>query len=253
MTQESISKTKGTKSKINLNSIWNILAILMLIGTCCMSSYVLLVVTNPNLPVNPFPPHMTPTPTLTATPTLRVFPATWTPTSTFPPLTFGTPHAPSTMSIKSSDTPKATLTPVPPTATIGKPTNTLPAGTFFIMEGAIAAGPSTDKNPDSGCSWLGVGGTVTDMAGNGLPGMTLMLNGSLGFDIYNQTTLSGAALQYGSGGYEFYLGGELITSQHSLYIQILGDDGQVVSEQVYFDTYSDCQRNLLLINFHQIQ
>jgi len=124
---------------------------------------------------------------------------------------------------------------------------------FFAVDGSITAVPSTNKNSDSGCTWLGVGGVVKDQAGNALVGMTLMLNGTLGFDSYNQTTISGAAPQYGPGGYEFYLGGELTISQGSLFIQVMGDNGQPVSEKIIFDTYSDCQRNLVLINFHQIQ
>ncbi len=253
MTQDNVTKPKATTKKIGLTPIWNILAILMLLGTCCVSSYVLLLISNPNLAVNPFPPQLTSTPTPTVTPTQRVFPATWTPTSTLPPLSFGTPFAYSTLRVQASDTPRATLTPVPPTATIGLPTNTLPAGTFFAVNGSTTAVPSTNKNPDSGCTWLGVGGVVKDQAGNALVGMTLMLNGTLGFDSFNQTTNSGAAPQYGPGGYEFYLGGELTASQGSLFIQVIGDNGQPVSEQIVFDTYSDCQRNLILINFRQIQ
>ena len=253
MAQDKVTKPGVTIRKISLTSIWNILAILMLLGTCCVSSYVLLLISNPNLPVNPFPPPSTSTPIPTATPTLRVFPATWTPTPTFLPLSFGTPFASSTLHILASETPHPTLTFVPPTATIGQPINTLPVGMFFTVAGSITAIPSTNKNPDSGCTWLGVGGVVKDQTGNALSGMTLMLNGTLGFESYNQTTISGAAPQYGQGGYEFYLGGELIPSLGSLLIQVMGDNGQPVSERIVFDTYSDCQRNLILINFRQIQ
>jgi hypothetical protein len=257
MAQNKSSKSKVKTGKLNLTPFWNILAILMLLGACCVSSYVLLLVSNPNLPINPFPPPLTATPIPTSTPTLRVLPATWTPTPTYPPMSFGSPIAISTLPRLATQTQQASLTPVPPTATIDQPTTnpaiTLPTGTFFVVDGLITPIPSTRKNPESGCDWLGVGGVVTDPTGNALIGMTLILEGYLGFDSYNQTTLSGAASQYGPGGYEFYLGGTLSASQGSLFIQILGDSGQPVSERIAFDTYSDCQKNLVLINFRQIQ
>jgi hypothetical protein len=100
---------------------------------------------------------------------------------------------------------------------------------------------------------LGIGGVVTSRAGNPLVGITISLSGSLDFTTYNQTTLSGAAPQYGNGGYEFYLGGTLTASQGNLYLQVVGEDGQPISDPIAITTYSDCQRNLILINFLQLQ
>jgi hypothetical protein len=246
MTQDKIKKTKVTSNKLSLTPIWNILTVLMLLGTCCISSYVLILLTNPNLPVNPFPPILTSTPTPTTTYTPRVFPATWTPTSTYSPLQFGTPLPPPTTSVVSTATQQATWTPMPATAT-------LRPGPYFVIDGSISAIPATDKNSAVGCTWLGIGGVVTSRAGNPLVGITISLSGSLDFTTYNQTTLSGAAPQYGNGGYEFYLGGTLTASQGNLYLQVVGEDGQPISDPIAITTYSDCQRNLILINFLQLQ
>ena len=246
MTQDKIKNTKAVNKKLTLTPIWNFLTILMLLGTCCISSYVLILMTNPNLPVNPFPPPFTLTPIPTATFTPRVFPATWTPTSTYPPFQFRTPLPPPSSPVVSTATQQATWTPQPPTAT-------LRPGSYFLLDGSVTAIPATDKNPAVGCTWLGIGGVVTDRSGNPLMGITLALTGSLDFTTYNQTTQSGAAPQYGEGGYEFYLGGALTASQGNLYLQLVGDDGQSISDPIAITTYSDCQRNLILINFHQLQ
>jgi len=246
MKQDKIKKPKVASKKLSLAPVWNILTILMLLGTCCISSYVLILLTDPNLPVNPFPPIPTLTMTPTATFTPRVFPATWTPTSTYSPLQFGTPLPPPTTSIVSTATQQATWTPMPATAT-------LRPGPYFVVNGSITAIPATDKNPAVGCTWLGIGGVITSRTGDPLVGVTLALTGSLDFTTYNQTTLSGAAPQYGEGGYEFYLGGALIASQGNLYLQIIGDDGKPVSDPITITTYSDCQRNLILIDFKQLQ
>ncbi len=246
MAKDKIKKTKVASGKLSLAPIWNILTILMLLGTCCISSYVLILLADPSLPVNPFPPIPTFTPTPTATYTPRVFPATWTPTSTYSPLQFETQPPPPTTFFVATATQQATWTPMPATAT-------LRPGPFFTVNGLITAIPATDKNPAVGCSWLGIGGVITGRTGDPLSGITLSLTGSLDFTTYDQTTLSGAAPQYGEGGYEFYLGGALIASQGNLSLQILSDDGQPISDPVAITTYSDCQQNLILINFKQLQ
>jgi hypothetical protein len=246
MAKKTVDKPQKTIPKLTLTPLWNILAIMMLLGTCCVSSYVLILLSNPHLPVNPFPPPLTSTPIPTATFTPHVFPATWTPTATYSAFPNVAPIASPTLQLVFTYTHQPTLTPPPPTATV-RP------GTFFAVDGSFSAGPATSINPDVGCTWMGVGGVITDLAGNPAPGVTLLLDGMLGFDAYHQNTISGAAPQYGQGGYEFYLGGTLNASQATLSIQILADDGNPISEQIYFDTYSDCQRNLILIDFRQLQ
>jgi hypothetical protein len=250
MTQDKVKKTKAAPRKLSLTPIWNILTVIMLLGACCISTYVLIVLTNPHLPVNPFPPPLTSTPIPTATFTPRVFPATWTPTSTYSPNQGGNTLPQPTVNIASeiasTATQQFTKTPAPPTAT-------LRSGPWFSIYGSVTSIPATDKNPDVGCTWLGIGGVVADRSGNPLYGVTLALTGSLDFTTYNQTTQSGAAPQYGEGGYEFYLGGALTASQGSLYIQLIGDNGQPISDPIAITTFSDCERNLTLINFYQSQ
>lgn len=248
MAQNAVPVSKPRPQKKGGVAIWNIATVLLLLGACCVSTYVMVLVTNPQTVLNPFPPVIPPTATLTPTPTLRVFPPTWTPTSTYAPLSFGTPMPSSTLYSP------PTQTQIPPTLTFtpGAPTATIPAGTFFNVDGNISAIPATDKNPSVGCSWQGIGGVILDLHGNPLVGITLHLRGMLGFDLFDQTTLSGAAPQYGPSGYEFYLGGGAIASQGSIQIQIVGSDLEMQSEPVYIETFSDCQRNLILVNFRQI-
>lgn len=245
MKKEKNKKPKTPTKKISLAPFWNIMTILMLLGTCCFSTYVLIILTNPNLPVNPFPPALTSTPIPTSTFTPRVFPATWTPTSTYsaeqpnialpsPTLTYFTP------------TKHASMTPPPPTAT-------LHPGPWFAIDGLITAIPATDINPDVGCSWLGIGGVVTDKSNQPLFGISIKLTGSLDFTTYDQNTLSGAAPQYGEGGYEFYLGGKLSASQGRLFIQLVDDTAQPLSDPISITTYSDCLQNLIRVNFEQVQ
>jgi hypothetical protein len=246
MKKDANAKPKTTQKKFSLTPFWNIMAVLMILGTCCVSTYVLILLTNPQLPVNPFPPALTSTPTPTSTFTPRVFPATWTPTSTYSAEQPSAALPPPTLGIYFTPTKHASMTPPPPTAT-------LHPGPWFSVDGLITAIPATDKNTDVGCSWLGIGGVIVDSSNQPLFGITVKLTGSLDFTSYDQTTLSGAAPQYGEGGYEFYLGGSVSASQGRLFIQLMDDTGQQLSDPISITTYSDCQKNLILVNFKQLQ
>ncbi|RMF39906.1 MAG: hypothetical protein D6755_13900 [Anaerolineae bacterium] len=104
-----------------------------------------------------------------------------------------------------------------------------------------------------GCNWLGIGGNIEDLHGGGKLYVTIHLHGSLGgrpIDVY---TVSGAAHQYGEGGYEFQLAESPIASHNSLYIQLLDQANLPLSDRVYFDTFEDCEQNSIIINFQQVR
>jgi hypothetical protein len=64
------------------NTTWNILTIVVLIGTCLMGSMVVQIYSNPATAFNPFQPATMPATVVipSATPTLQSLPPTWTPT-----------------------------------------------------------------------------------------------------------------------------------------------------------------------------
>jgi hypothetical protein len=102
-------------------STWNILTILVLIGTCLVGLLVVQIYSNPTTVFNPFPPQAIP-PTVvipTSTPTLQSLPPTWTPTQ---------PLQLQDAGLRSSSTPVPTLTVyVPPRTATNTPTLTMTA------------------------------------------------------------------------------------------------------------------------------
>ncbi len=145
---------KPPPKKVNTKSLfWNVLTILALLSICCLGFYFVTIYLNPNSPYNPFPPPALPTQFQTSTPTSTIvqLPATWTPTVTAQP--------------SPSRTRAATWTPLPGmitpsiTPTPGTPTITL---TPMPAAAEITYKASTEKHPESGCEWLGVGGRVLD-------------------------------------------------------------------------------------------
>ena len=64
--------------------------------------------------------------------------------------------------------------------------------------------------------------------------------------------MTGLAPQYGQGGFEFTLANQLIATTGTLWIQLLDQQNLPLSERIYFDTYNDCEKNLVIIYFNQV-
>jgi hypothetical protein len=102
---------------------------------------------------------------------------------------------------------------------------------------------------EAGCKWLGVAGQVFDRAGVPLTALVLEVGGTLRGIQVQGLSLTGIAPAYGPGGYEVYLGDQAVDSSSALWIQVKDLSGKELTDRVTFDTFSDCSRNLVLINF----
>lgn len=237
---------KPPRSPRNKDFIWNLLTILVLISTLCLAAYIGLLVVNPGSSLNFFPPPTQPViqPTVVPSSTLRiVLQPSWTPTATIvlptkTPRPTNTPFA--------TDTPFGMLSPTPTLTYTPAPYN------FAIQQGSPVAIPNVFY-PDLGCSWSGVGGQVLDLSGGPVIGLTVRLYGTLNGQMIDQRTLTGVNQAYGDAGFEFKLADKPVASQQSLYIQLLDQADLPMSDQIYFDTYDDCQKNLVVINIVQVK
>jgi hypothetical protein len=103
---------------------------------------------------------------------------------------------------------------------------------------------------------MGVAGRVFNLSGSPIQGQQVMLNGVLAGVALPPTgmiTLTGLATQYGPNYYEFTLAEEPVASSGTLWLQLLDQSGVPVSEKIFFDTYADCDRNLIIIDFEQVR
>ncbi len=231
-------------------ALWNVLTILVLFSLLLVSGLFLLIFIDPQTGLNPFPPPVAPQfavlPTLGPTDTPLPTP-TWTATYTPEPTATYTPR------------PTATL---PPTATFfslitpsNTPTATVPVQgySFEIQQGSPVA-IANIYHPELGCNWMGVGGQALDLSGGPMTGLVIRLGGTLqGRPMPDSMSLTGVEVNYGRAGYEFTLADKPIKSQNTLWLQLLNQAGVPLSEKVYFDTYEDCNRNLIVINFKQVR
>lgn len=222
-------------------AFWDLLTLFLLVGIVLQGVVFLLIFLNPYIAFNPFPPPP-PVPTLfipTSTPTLRALPQTWTPTGTLTPTETPTPVPPT-----------STFTPTP-TETL-PPTETPPVSAYrYLLRGTPVVLSGQVIHPDEGCK-LWVAGQAFDLKGSPVVGITVQLGGVLDKPIY-LLSLTGTALQYGQGGYEFILAEQAVDSKGSVWVQLLDQEGLPLSPRVTFDTFADCEKNLILVNFKQVR
>ena len=229
--------------------MWDIASAVLVLGAIIVALVAFTIFINPYSGLNPLPPptpvppYYTPTPTITP----RALPPTWTPTTqpTFTPtntprpLDFvtNTPYVVTSI-YTATNTPQITNTPLP----TGKPFQ----ATLQALDGSI-------MHTDAECNWMGVGGEAYDLNNEPLIGLTVHLAGTLDGQEIDQYTVTGVAPQYGRAGFEFTLSDHPIESFKTLYIELLDQAGLPLSDQIYFSTYNDCTKTLILVRFKRVR
>jgi hypothetical protein len=170
-----------------------------------------------------------------------------------PPEVFATP----TGSMKTDRPVVVTVTPttratVPPVVTDASEPEPLAAveerKPYQLQPGSPAWLPNF-LHPEAGCNWMGVAGQAFDQAGNPITALVVEIGGMLEGAPVQSLSLTGVAVALGPGGYEIALGDEAIETNSALWIQLKGLSGIALTDPVYFPTFSNCDRNLVLINF----
>jgi hypothetical protein len=225
-------------------SIWDMLSVLVLLAVLGVAAIFVYLFFYPTTPMNPLQPRL---PTAFVVPSATITPiqleATWTPT--FVNVTDTATLAP-TITLQPSNTP-ISLVPPSRTPTVPPPTNT-PKAPYSVSLSPIA---STIIHPDLACNWTGIGGTVVDASGAPVLYRTLRLTGSFNGKPIDKLTVSGTALDYGQSGFEFELGDTPVASNKLLTLQLLDQGGLPLAENVYLVTYSDCNKNLILVRYKE--
>jgi hypothetical protein len=237
------------RRKRRTGMVWNVLTIFVLFSILCIVSVFILIFIDPNSNLNPFPPPtLNPalaTATITVTPRFTLVPS-WTPTNVL---------------ILVTDTPNPTQPPVIVNSVIESPTAEAPtvAGNtdvyaFVLQPGSPSAITSTEFHPDAGCKWSGVAGQATSLNGEAVKGLFVQLGGSMAsIASTDNLIMTGLAPQYGPGGFEFTLADKLVASNGTLWIQLLDQQNLPLSDRIYFNTYDDCKKNLIIIYFDQVR
>lgn len=249
--------------------IWNILTVIVVLMTVCVCIVIGLLMINPQISFNPYPPPTLPVeaefPTATPTPK-SVLPPTWTPAPTL----FATPTPIPTNTLVPTNTETAVDTALPPevsptseTPSEGEPTSTPVIATAsptpsegmpFVLHPGDPVAINNIGHQELGCKWMGVGGRAFDLTGAPVEqGLFIQLGGTVGGETVEMLGMLGMVATYGPGSYEFVLGDAPAESTQLLWVQLLDQAMLPLSNKIYFDTFADCEKNLILINFNQVQ
>ena len=245
--------------------IWNILTVIVLLMALCICVGVVALLINPQMSINPYPPPTMPAPFLTptVTPTPKsVLPPTWTPTA--PPQATIVPSP--TNTAVPTDTPPAVESPTPPivippntevptqTPGEGLATSTPSEGMPFVLHPGDPVAIENIFYPGLNCAWMGVAGQVFDLSSAPVEeGIFVQLQGTLEGEPIKILGTVGMVTTYGPGSYEFVLGDKPVESTQTLWVQLFDQAMLPLSDQVYIDTFADCDKNLILINFNQVR
>ena len=241
-------KSPRTARKKSGGFIWNLGAIFFFISALCMAAYYALIFVNPSSGLNFLPPRNQAAAAQPASPSPEPLPSE---------------TEISNNSFATATVVFETATPAP-TATI----MLLPSATNFQLSEATATLPATGApffavqpgNPTylphaGGCGAMYVAGNVTDLNGAPFKFMQIVLTGSInGVSIGRENTLSGNAPEYSESGYEIQIGsGQPVTTYNDIFLQLTNQEGQPASDVVVLDTFEDCSRNLIMVNFVQVK
>jgi hypothetical protein len=246
-----VDAQKAPSSKNSHDLLWNILTVLVLLGALIVGMVLLVIFLKPEVSFNPFPPPtevLIPTISVpTATPTSRiVLPPTWTPEATLEPS--ATPTLRPTGTPFPTDTPSVLATDTPPAGS-----GSSNQFSFVVQKGS----PKAIQNiyhEELGCDWMGVGGQVTSLNGSPVIGIFARIGGTLEGKVF-QTLLSmtGTAVEYGQGGYEFKIADKPIASNNTLWVQLYDQSDLPLSDKIYLVTSDECAKALTLLNFVQVK
>ena len=164
------------------------------------------------------------------------------------PVGFGTELATATNQIvlipTNTQVPTQTL---PPT-----PTST-PWSAAFVIRGTPEAFPHTLLYNRYECEeYFFIGGEVWDLREAPLKGLIVKLTGTYGGGVVDLSSESGEFDIYGQSGYGFVLDNLQIRSD-TLYIQLFDPEGNPLSAKVKLTISGECDGNLLLVNYKQVQ
>lgn len=245
---------QGNQQRKKSNFALNVLTLLIVMASFLILIVQLTIYTNPYAVFNPFPPVQLPE--LVTIPTEKIdIPA---PTQLIVETEFAT-QLPTQLQ-PDLQTPQATeAIEIQDGTLVAETVETVPTETPFVGYYAFAiqnepnAITSTIFKMDLECKWSGVAGQVFDLQGRPVKGIRVWLKGTFDNKPIDYLGLTLESSPYGPSGFEFTLGESPKNSTGKLYIQLLDQAGIPISERVYFDTYEDCDRNLILINFRQVR
>ncbi len=103
----------------------------------------------------------------------------------------------------------------------------------------------------SGCGGLYIAGNVVDNKGNFMLFWMVRTGGTLGGTPLLIDSLSGQNTDYSESGWEIKIADAPVASNGTVSLELLNLEGIRISDVIIIETFDDCNRNLILVNFIQ--
>jgi hypothetical protein len=111
---------------------------------------------------------------------------------------------------------------------------------------------SNFAHPEAGCSWLGVAGQVFDEQGETVGGKIVNVGGTLAGAPVSLAGVTGSTQMYGPQSYEIVISKQPVESHNTVWVQLSDLTGKALSDRVAIDTSTDCEKNLVIVNFQEV-
>jgi len=124
----------------------------------------------------------------------------------------------------------------------------------FVLQTGTPAYIKNFAYPSIECDWLGIAGQVFDEDGTPLINKVVVATGKINgkaIEIIGVTGIPEADV-YGPGGFELKIADHVFSSEKALSIQVFDLEGIPISDSIPIDTFSDCEKNLIIINFQYV-
>jgi hypothetical protein len=106
--------------------------------------------------------------------------------------------------------------------------------------------------PEQGCDWMGVGGQVFSHSGQTVAGLIIEVDGNLEGQSVLALGMTGTASGFGPGGYLLEISNHTVETQGALWLQVFDINGIPQTDKIFFNTYADCNSNLVIMNFNEL-
>lgn len=107
-------------------------------------------------------------------------------------------------------------------------------------------------HPELGCNWMAVIGQVFVAEDRTVVGLVVEVTGILDGLEFTRLGLTGNAVAIGPGGFEVRLADYPIISEGKVQVNLLDLTGNQVADPVFINTYTDCKRQLIVVNYAKI-
>jgi hypothetical protein len=189
---------------------------------------------------------------VTNTPTATPVTPSATPTKTTVAPTSATSAATTAVAATATRTPTTAVATATAASTTVAATATATTQSFaFAIQSGTPVQIQNFAN-SSGCSWQGIAGQVFDLDGAPLKNVVVKAGGTWNGASVSVLAMTGLSTGYGEGGYELVLGTSAVNSANTVWVQLYDLAGNSLSQKVNISTSSDCTKNLVLLNFRQI-